>query len=1038
MAIGIGYNPVGQPTAPIWYRQPVKLIGEALQQKQRHYDLNRTSLDNSSKTLDGFNALEGVDKARAIELRAEYQKMEDDIVASSEGDLSKADVAIREYTDRLNKDFSSTGEAGSIDKSYKAYAAILKSAAEMTAKGDFLSQSALWAMTEEPLRKYNESGGYKANYETSGQYTTFAANQLSPDIDIGAEALLLATGWMADTEYSDVAELGEYAKKNATKTTANGYTIWKTLEGREFVDKNEIAQALITGLIAKPGVKEQLVREYNFSKAKGTLDPTYKRTTAQRKQEVQEKVDDTRERMDDIKTFMSSNPTLKQYKEKYDELLGSQTGFDIFSYRIDKEGMKRTFDEMLLNNKNDLDSYLEHIVKIDEGAANDENYEEATNRQQFIYDNVEANTVLAAEKFSFNKDILKTQITSDGSIEAAAAKRKSETAYKLAALAAEQGKVTKEAYSSTSNVTFDYEVSKGIHDAHVKTITESKAILENNVHSVITEYANTYGMSANDLKPVFDKLTSKNLSKYMDSDGDFLSEMFLEDNPEFYKLGDIAKLFKQKAALINRHTRQLHQADIEIKRLKGSEEQRVTIATATLDEADRNALKGDIKTDDPVLKKELDIMKSHYKALNDKSKYPTFAKYALEYDKVVRAQKAINDGKTQSYRPEHAIYITKQKIIVKEGLKNLKITAYDVSEALIDRANRPNAVYANLYKNSFGKATDALEKELTNMMTNGKLTEHAMLFTGVPNLEKVVDSYNSSGIKYDIPIINIEKEKGLGNNMTVLAALRAKGLQFPEKITNVELSKGTIGGTQIMKVYYEGKDAEGKSANAYVFVDREEMNVTDDQGNSVLPSLNDVDRHFSNASYELSKLGGFGTSYIMDIGGNEFSYNISSNNREKSIVIKKPDGTEQSLGFDTGMMAMFNLQEASRAVDKLDFSNKEIPYITVGGKKVLSRDILSSYMLDLVNMAKAGQGFEYINSLLDKVLVVPNNGEDYKNLSEIDPIILTVGQLDANASKYTVIKHFTPGDLQSMNNVFKDTPLRFKNIKKYSANDVAR
>lgn len=107
-----------QVRSDFFYKPDFGLLDAALKSRQQHYDTNLATLKKAQLQAEQVNALDGYDKTRWHEIKAEYDQNVSNIKNLYNGDLTKADVELNLFTDRIGKDFGIHGEATALNNRY--------------------------------------------------------------------------------------------------------------------------------------------------------------------------------------------------------------------------------------------------------------------------------------------------------------------------------------------------------------------------------------------------------------------------------------------------------------------------------------------------------------------------------------------------------------------------------------------------------------------------------------------------------------------------------------------------------------------------------------------------------------------------------------------------------------------------------------------------------------------------------------------------------------------------------------------------------
>ena len=514
MAIGIGFTPVGQPTVqPEWFKPPLELMANALMSKEKHYSYNRSLLDNYEKTQNALSSMPGKSKDAHKMLQDKWKGMQDDIIDQTGGDLAKADDLLRDYQERLIQDFSGTGLAGKLMSNYENYVNLLKQADEMKTKGLY-TEAQYWYVVTRALKEFEDKGGVLGGDEDTGEYKSFYSEPLNPNIDIEEDALKKVKDWMADSKYKDINEL-----ESDTKTTflrkENGYNIYSTRDGTEYVDFEEVYTSLLKSYSGNEKIQQQLKVQYLYEKENGLLRAEYQQTVKNRLENYNEQINNHStnfNKLINLETTSDKNEIVKQLKAMY----GTDHSLLSLSYLKDVIKQYKNREQQSIENANESIKIINDRLQVE----SEEDLSRSLNLFDFSQDRIKEKIFLASEKSSYSKEFKdvswlqtkeeKPTIPSGG--KGGSTDKPVET-FRLKATTT---------YGIKTNIKEYEKYKNSILEAEDNRLSDLKI-------NISTKLTNEKGFNADSIVRVLDNLTLDNVYKYLDTDGDFNIKAFIND-----------------------------------------------------------------------------------------------------------------------------------------------------------------------------------------------------------------------------------------------------------------------------------------------------------------------------------------------------------------------------------------------------------------------------------------------------------------------------------------------------------------------------
>ena len=513
MAIGIGFTPVGQPTVqPEWFKPPVELMANALMSKEKHYAYNRSLLDNYEQTQNALQSMPGKSKAAHALLQDKWKGMQQDIIDKTGGDLAKADDLLRNYQETLISDFSGTGLAGTLSSNYENYKDILKKAGEMKAKGSY-TEAEYWYVVTKALKEFDDAGGVLGGDEDTGEYKSFYSEPLNPHIDIEEDALKVVKDWMADSKYKDINEL-EAETYTTLLRTENGYNIYSTKNGEEYVDFEEVYTALLKSYSGNEKIQQQLKIQYLYEKENGLLRADYQQNVKDRLENYSKQVQDHSTKFNNLVTLESSsdkNEITKQLKEMY----GNDHSMLSLKYLKDVIKQYKNKETQSIENANESIKIINDRLQVE----GEEDLSRSLNLFDFSQDRIKEKIFLASEKSSYSKefkDVSWLQTKKETPPTPKGGKGGTDKPAEVFRLK------TPTTYGIKTSIEQYVKYKNSILEAEDNRLSDLKI-------NMFGKLTNEEGFNADGVTAVLNNLTVDNIYKYLDSDGDFNVNAFIND-----------------------------------------------------------------------------------------------------------------------------------------------------------------------------------------------------------------------------------------------------------------------------------------------------------------------------------------------------------------------------------------------------------------------------------------------------------------------------------------------------------------------------
>lgn len=514
MAIGIGFTPVGQPTVqPEWFKPPVELMANALMSKEKHYAYNRSLLDSYEQTQNALQSMPGKSKAAHTSLQEKWKGMQQDIIDKTGGDLAKADDLLRAYQETLIQDFSGTGLAGVLSSNYENYKNILKQADEMKAKGLY-NEAQYWYVVTKAFKEFDDAGGVLGGDEDTGEYKSFYSEPLNPNIDIEEDALKVVKDWLPDSEYKDISELkGETV--TVSSRSVNGYNIYATEDGTEYVDFEEVYTALLKSYSGNEKVQQQIKVQYLYDENFNLLRGEYKQTVEQRLNNYNTELNDHTNIFSQLEKLQSSK-NVKEIQQFLKETYGSD--FSIYNITHLQEYIKQYKDKELKS----INNIKENIEVINDRLEKEsrEDLSRSLNLFDYSQDKIKEKIFLASTKSSYKKEFKKVQWLQEPKEDKPSVGGKGG--------GADEDVVTETKLVTTT--TGGLKASQKEYDKYKESILNSEGTKLSNIKDIMrTEFIKTPDTPIGDISNVLTNLTEVNYYKYLDIDGDFDYNKFIDD-----------------------------------------------------------------------------------------------------------------------------------------------------------------------------------------------------------------------------------------------------------------------------------------------------------------------------------------------------------------------------------------------------------------------------------------------------------------------------------------------------------------------------
>lgn len=514
MAIGIGFTPVGQPTVqPEWFKPPVELMANALMSKEKHYAYNRSLLDNYEQTQNALQSMPGKSKQAHALLQEKWKGMQQDIIDKTGGDLAKADDLLRAYQETLIQDFSGTGLAGVLSSNYENYKNILKQADEMKAKGLY-NEAQYWYVVTKAFKEFDDAGGVLGGDEDTGEYKSFYSEPLNPNFDIEEDALKVVKDWLPDSEYKDISELKDRTEV-VSRPHVNGYNIYATEDGTEYVDFEEVYTALLKSYSGNEKVQQQIKVQYLYDENFNLLRGEYKQTVEQRLNNYNTELNDHTNIFSQLEKLQSSE-NVKEIQQFLKETYGSD--FSIYNITHLQEYIKQYKDKELKS----INNIKENIEVINDRLEKEsrEDLSRSLNLFDYSQDKIKEKIFLASTKSSYKKEFKKVQWLQEPKEDKPSGGSKG-------------GGKDEEVITTArlvNPITTGLRTNQKEYEKYKESIKNAEATQISTIKKIVLDkLMETKNTSKDVASSILNNIAVENYYKYLDIDGDFNYDEFIND-----------------------------------------------------------------------------------------------------------------------------------------------------------------------------------------------------------------------------------------------------------------------------------------------------------------------------------------------------------------------------------------------------------------------------------------------------------------------------------------------------------------------------
>ena len=145
-----------QTLGDVYFKPNLELINQSLAARQGKYDTNLATMKGLKAKIGDVPTIEGYDRDRYHQKVQEYDADIDRLKGLYNGDLSRADNELDDFTRKLSDDFGRHGEFNAMQQNYNAYVANAKSLAERRNKNEI--SEAQYAELSRRLKAYQLVG----------------------------------------------------------------------------------------------------------------------------------------------------------------------------------------------------------------------------------------------------------------------------------------------------------------------------------------------------------------------------------------------------------------------------------------------------------------------------------------------------------------------------------------------------------------------------------------------------------------------------------------------------------------------------------------------------------------------------------------------------------------------------------------------------------------------------------------------------------------------------------------------------------------
>jgi hypothetical protein len=227
-----------QTLGDVYFKPNLDLINQSLAARQGKHDTNLATMKGLKAKIGDVNTIEGYDQDRYHQKVQEYDTDIDKLKGLYNGDLSRADNELDDFTRKLSDDFGRHGEFNAMQQNYNSYAANAKSLAERRNKNEI--SEAQYAELSRRLKAYQPVGIGKDAKNWNGWNTLNLTDRIDKDkflLDFVAikEKEKESQGWYRDKNeagkliwrkneheyigYDDLLAEGKQALQNKLKET---------------------------------------------------------------------------------------------------------------------------------------------------------------------------------------------------------------------------------------------------------------------------------------------------------------------------------------------------------------------------------------------------------------------------------------------------------------------------------------------------------------------------------------------------------------------------------------------------------------------------------------------------------------------------------------------------------------------------------------------------------------------------------------------------------------------------------------------------